>query len=439
MPARCASAAPARCRARLAADRQAARPSAAAAPDAAFHSTRQYRPGSLPPRSESGPRQYGARPRGAPPCQAPRRCPRRECGCRCLCCSGRAAREAGGESPCSRARKSRPAGGCARPSCRAAPACRAAPRRASAPSASAEAARSRRESGPALPVSELRTRQDSCFPGFHLRRRRSRSSRRASAWRDIACRTRAAGRRIWSPRRTESPTAPKRAGRACRRGPLCARQEVSLPAAEQRSSSARPACRRAARHRSLPGLDAVYEPRQAVGALDRLVVVEAQLGDGVHLDPSCELRAQEAGGALQSFAGLLEIFFVENREKHLGVRHVWRDVHRGDRYHADARVAQLAVKQVGQLALDQIADFLRTALPAFHSVRATSRTSNTSNWSPSLMSEKFFREMPHSKPAFTSRTSSLKRFSASISPVWMTTLSRSKRTWALRLTMPSST
>ncbi|MND03969.1 hypothetical protein D3C83_240310 [compost metagenome] len=56
-----------------------------------------------------------------------------------------------------------------------------------------------------------------------------------------------------------------------------------------------------------------------------------------------------------------------------------------------------------------------------------------------MRSEKFFSDMPHSKPAFTSRTSSLKRFSESISPVWMTTLSRSTRTWALRFTTPSST
>src|SRR5205807_531542 len=83
-------------------------------------------------------------------------------------------------------------------------------------------------------------------------------------------------------------------------------------------------------------------------------------------------------------------------------------------------------------ARDQIADFLRAPLASLHSDLATSCTSNTSSWSPSLMSEKFFSDRPHSKPALTSRASSLKRLSESMSPVWMTTLSRSTRTCALR-------
>src|SRR3982074_2040469 len=47
--------------------------------------------------------------------------------------------------------------------------------------------------------------------------------------------------------------------------------------------------------------------------------------------------------------------------------------------------------------------------------------------------------MPHSKPCWTSRTSSLWRFSVFSVPSWITTLSRSRRTLAPRLTMPSVT
>src|SRR5918996_2409388 len=122
---------------------------------------------------------------------------------------------------------------------------------------------------------------------------------------------------------------------------------------------------------------------------------------------------------------------------------IGRDVDAGDGDHPDARVAQLAGEQLRKLPVDQVAELLRAtrfAAPcSLQSVLATSRTSNGSNWSFSLISEKFLSEMPHSNPALTSRTSSLKRLSDSISPVCMTTLSRSTRTWALRLTRPSCT
>src|SRR5690606_24550965 len=52
-----------------------------------------------------------------------------------------------------------------------------------------------------------------------------------------------------------------------------------------------------------------------------------------------------------------------------------------------------------------------------HQVRATSRISNTSMRSPSLMSLYPSRPIPHSNPATTSRTSSLKRRRDAIWPV----------------------
>ncbi len=74
-----------------------------------------------------------------------------------------------------------------------------------------------------------------------------------------------------------------------------------------------------------------------------------------------------------------------------------------------------------------------------YNVRDTSTISYTSSWSPFSTSLKFFTDRPHSNPAFTSRTSSLKRFSESSSPSCTTTLSRSTRILAPRLTVPSST
>src|SRR5437588_876756 len=187
------------------------------------------------------------------------------------------------------------------------------------------------------------------------------------------------------------------------------------------------------------GPDAVDELRQAIGARDRLVVLEAQLRHAVERDALRELRAQEARRTLQSLRRGLGLLRIEAGEIDQGMGHVARDIHGRDGHHADPRVVQLPVKQIGQLALDQIADFLRAPLASLHSDLATSCTSNTSSWSPSLMSEKFFSDRPHSKPALTSRASSLKRLSDSMSPVWMTTLSRGTRTCALRLTAPSST
>src|ERR1039457_1687026 len=55
------------------------------------------------------------------------------------------------------------------------------------------------------------------------------------------------------------------------------------------------------------------------------------------------------------------------------------------------------------------------------------------------MSSYFSNDMPHSCPAVTSRASSLKRFSVASLPSWITTLSRIKRTFAPRSTLPSVT
>src|SRR4029079_14578764 len=254
------------------------------------------------------------------------------------------------------------------------------------------------------------------------------------------CRRRAAARQTWWPRRTAPSAAPMPKGRACRHARPWPRRRAASPSAAPRSRSARAACRAAARRRSFARLQRrIDQAREVVAALDRFVVDEAQLRRGVHLDALGELRAQEAGGAAQALECLRQLFPVEHGEEDLGVRDVGRHVDRGDGDHAHARVAQLQPDQIGDFPLDQVAQPLRAALPSLHSVLATSTVSNTSNWSFSFTSVKFLSDMPHSKPALTSRTSSLKRLSESMSPVWMTTLSRSTRTWALRLTRPSCT
>src|SRR4029077_18371325 len=113
-----------------------------------------------------------------------------------------------------------------------------------------------------------------------------------------------------------------------------------------------------------------------VTALHRLVVLEAQLRRRVKLDALGELRPEEATRALQAFRGLGYVLRVERGVEHLGVRDVGRDVDAGDCDHADPRVAQLALQEVGQFPLDQVAQLLRaTRIPAsgaFQRVRATS-------------------------------------------------------------------
>src|SRR5204862_2747511 len=157
----------------------------------------------------------------------------------------------------------------------------------------------------------------------------------------------------------------------------------------------------------------VDQAREMVAPLDGFVVLEAKLWSGVHLDALRQLRAQETGRAPEALQGVRHLLLGEQREEDLGVRKVRRDVDRRDGQHADARVAQLPGDEVREFALDQVAQFLRAARGppggALHNVLATSSTSKTSNWSFSFTSLKFLSDMPHSKPALTSRTSSSKR------------------------------
>src|SRR3989449_10573866 len=64
---------------------------------------------------------------------------------------------------------------------------------------------------------------------------------------------------------------------------------------------------------------------------------------------------------------------------------------------------------------------------------------NASITSPIFTSLKLARPIPHSYPAFTSLASSLKRLRDDTFPVYTTTLSRNRRTSALRRILPSDT
>src|SRR5690606_34129407 len=114
----------------------------------------------------------------------------------------------------------------------------------------------------------------------------------------------------------------------------------------------------------------------------------------------------------------------QHAEVHGRVGIVGRQLDTGDRDHAHARVLDFGAHQLGELVVHLFGDPHAAAHAARsmsrhdarrppHSVRATSLISNTSSWSPSLMSLKFFSDRPHSKPSRTSRTSSLKRLSES--------------------------
>src|SRR5688572_11954966 len=110
---------------------------------------------------------------------------------------------------------------------------------------------------------------------------------------------------------------------------------------------------------SFPRPGGLDQARQAVAALHRLVVLEAQLGRGVELDALRELRAQEAGGALQSLTGVFKVLFLKQSKKHLGVREVRRHIHARNGDHADAWIPQLALQKLGQLPLDEVTQLLR--------------------------------------------------------------------------------
>src|SRR5579864_165997 len=189
----------------------------------------------------------------------------------------------------------------------------------------------------------------------------------------------------------------------------------------------------------------VDELRHADARFDRIVVDEMELRHRIEVQAARQLAAQETGRPREPAGCRLRGFLAgEMREADGRVREIRRHVDARDGDGSYARVLDLVLQEVGKLALNLVAHPVRTLRDSLHarlsySVRDTSTISYTSSWSFGSMSLKFLIDRPHSKPALTSRTSSLKRFSESSSPSWMTTLSRSMRIRAPRRTRPSST
>src|ERR1051326_438307 len=143
--------------------------------------------------------------------------------------------------------------------------------------------------------------------------------------------------------------------------------------------------------------------------LDRIVIDEVQMRHGVELQAMRELAPQPAGRMLQSLHCLARTSHTgQMGEEDLRILQIGRDVDRGDRDHADARILDVNAQQLRELALDLIADALRARRVFFHGrlrslirrggkpreqlyarrhkVRDTSTISYTSSWSPFWMS-----------------------------------------------------
>src|SRR6185369_10698771 len=156
------------------------------------------------------------------------------------------------------------------------------------------------------------------------------------------------------------------------------------------------------------------------GALGGPVELEVQRRHRVDMQALEEAIAQEPRGLVQRFLALGRIAH-EHAEENLRVRVVGRDLHRLDRDHAYPRVLQLARDQFRQIALDLIGNLegasgagrslcrhVKNTRSMRYNVRAISLISKNSSKSFSWMSLSFLMFKPHSKPSFTSRTSSLK-------------------------------
>src|SRR5690606_24073760 len=126
----------------------------------------------------------------------------------------------------------------------------------------------------------------------------------------------------------------------------------------------------------------------------QFVVMKAQPGRGAGVQVLGQLAAQEAGGVAEhAFGFQTSLFaFTQQSEVDIGPGQVTRHFHLLDGNQAQARVFHADADQGCQLALDVVPDpvgaltALRTTMLCHYSVRATTRTSNTSILSPALTS-----------------------------------------------------
>jgi hypothetical protein len=128
------------------------------------------------------------------------------------------------------------------------------------------------------------------------------------------------------------------------------------------SSGSSPSMRRRVRAigaNALAFVRRIDQLRQARAPLDGFVLLEVQLGSGVQLDAPAQLGAEKSGRAAQARARLLYVPRIQAGEENRRVGAIGGNIHRGQRDHADARIAQFALDDLGKLALDLVAHLLR--------------------------------------------------------------------------------
>jgi hypothetical protein len=101
-------------------------------------------------------------------------------------------------------------------------------------------------------------------------------------------------------------------------------------------------------------------------AFDRFIVNEAKLGRRVQLDALRQLSAQKTSRAPQALACLRNVRWIEAGKVYRCVSTVWRDFDASERDHADPRVAQLPMQNLGKLPLNLIPDLLGASALSNH-------------------------------------------------------------------------
>jgi hypothetical protein len=113
--------------------------------------------------------------------------------------------------------------------------------------------------------------------------------------------------------------------------------------------------------------------------LDRNIVLEVYFRGNAEFQTLSELRAQESRRAPQTRLYPRQGFRAgQGREENLRVGKVGGDFDPGERDHADARVFEFGVQQLGQFALDLIGDAAQ-ALRVGHEVTDFERSDRPSN------------------------------------------------------------
>src|SRR6185295_2696756 len=205
--------------------------------------------------------------------------------------------------------------------------------------------------------------------------------------------------------------------------------------------------------RRLAGLERGQELEHPRPALGCVVQAHVELGDPPEPDAPAQLVPDEGHRALERLQRLVTLLrLADDADPDARGRQVWRRLHVGDGHEADARVLDVAREDLADLLAQQLVDAVGSlghrvwACPRWARGRCQATADRETVWvvkhsrtSPSTMSEVSARLMPHSKPVWTSRTSSLNRRRESIRSVAMTLPPRQMRMLPLRTIRPSVT